>query len=179
MKRILLLGTFVFFVSCSPVRYFTITEGGHDPLFDIKSVKTIGFTPFCINGRCDELTEKQFFIYARNELQERGYEVYFIPKEYMEYIETENGLEVHVKESYENMPDLTLTVLFDQGLGNVVHVPGQSVGSLNWGNQYGGGYYGETQGYDVQTYFMEWEATIYGQSLGWDFKKGKPQTKFV
>jgi hypothetical protein len=64
------------------------------------------------------------------------------------------------------MPDLTLTVWAHQGLGNVVQVPGQSGGSVSWGNKYGGGYYGATEGYNVQTYFLQLQYTLWS---------GKPQ----
>lgn len=139
--------------SCA-VKYYTYREGGHDPLFDIGAVKTIGFTSFCPELDCDELTEKQFFVYAKDELQKRGYTVFYIPKQYLEYIETEKGFECHVKANYKDMPDLTLTIGFEQGLGNVVHVPGQSFGYAGWGNSSGSGYYSQTQGYSVQTYYL-------------------------
>lgn len=84
----------------------------------------------------------------------------------MEYIESEAGVECDVKENYKSMPDLILTIYFNQELGNVVHVPGQSAGYLNWGNNSGSGYYDETQGYDVQTYLL---------TLGYTLWSGKPE----
>jgi hypothetical protein len=162
-KNILISSLFIILTACAPVKYYTYIEGGHDPSFDIKSTKTIGLVPFCYryNEQCDELTEKQFLAYAQNELQKRGFTVFYIPKEYLEYFETEKGVESYVKADYENMPDLILNVWYHQDLGNVVHVPGQSGGSINWNSDGGKGSYRSTEGYNVQTYFLQLQYTLW------------------
>jgi hypothetical protein len=171
-------------LSCAPVRYLTFYEGGHDPLFDMKGVKTIGFTPFCWTNftSCDELTEKQLYVYARDELQKRGYKVFFIPREYLETDPDTSKHAVYVKEDYPDMPDLTLTLHYWQGLGNVVNVPGQSTGYVNWGKSGGSGYYGESQSYNVQTYFLVLSYTLWSgkpkfMNKTWQgvIKKGSPK----
>lgn len=179
------LASFLFIFSCAPVKYFTYYEGGHDPLYNIREVMKIGFTPFCWtdwakeNG-CDELVEKQMFVYARDELQKRGYRVVYIPPQFLEEDSAKRA--IYVKANYKNMPDLTLTVTYWQGLGNKVQVPGQSVGTLNWGNSGGGGYYGQTQGYEVQTYFLVLGYTLWSgapkyMNKAWEgiVKKGSPK----
>jgi hypothetical protein len=180
-----LLTSLLLLYSCSSVKYFTYYEGGHDPLYNIKEAKTIGFAPqYWTNlGKAvgyDELAEKQIFVYARNELQKRGYKVVYIPPEYLEQDPATSA--IYVKESFKDMPDLTLTVLYYQGLGNKVQVPGQSIGTLNWANKSGSGYYGQTQGYEVQTYFLVlgftlWSGTPKYTNKAWEgiIKKGSPK----
>ncbi len=174
-----------FIVSCSSVQYHTIYEGGFDPLFDFEKVKTIGFTPFCWTGwykdaGCDELFEKQLFIYAKDQLGKRGFEVFYIAPEFLEADSAVKA--VYVKSGYENMPDLTLTAFSYQGLGNVVEVPGETYGAINWGSKYGGGYYGETKGYEVQTYTMRIAYTLWSgphkyMNKAWEgvITKGSPE----
>jgi len=182
-----LLAFFIFLFSCSNIVYNTYYEGGHDPLFNIKKAKTIGFTPFYWTksaraAGCDELIEKQMFVYVRNELQKRGFKVVYIPPEFLEEGSDESRTEIYIKENYKDMPDLTLTVQYWQGLGNTVQVPGQSYGSLNWGKYGGRGYYGETQGYEVQTYFLLLSFTLWNDAPKymnkvWEgtIKKGSPK----
>ena len=153
---VLLLTSF----SCSPVIYNTVYEGGHDPLFDIKAVKTIGFAPYSWTKKgkelgMDELFEKQLFVYAKNELTARGFNVFYIYPENL--IENKTNGEVYVRESYANMPDLMLTLGYSQRKSNVVHVPGQAYGSLYKGI---GSYY-QTEGYDVQAYSLNLAFTLW------------------
>lgn len=171
-------------VSCAPVKYYTYYEGGMDPLFDIKSVKTIGFTPFswtkkAKEGGVDELAEKQLYIYAKEELEKRGYKVFYISPE---DLENPSEFEVNVKPDYKNMPDLTLTAGYFQGLGNVVNVPGQSYGGISWGKKDGSGYYGSSEGYNVQTFMLVLNITLWSgapkyMNKAWEgtIKKGSPK----
>lgn len=187
MRLGFLIIPFAVLLGCAPVKYFTYYEGGHDPLYNMNKVKTIGFIPFGWTSQakaagCDELVEKLMYVYARDELQKRGYEVYYIPPEYLERDPDSSKQAYYVKESYGKMPDLTLTVYYWQGLGNKVHVPGQAVGAVNWGNYGGGGYYGKTQGYDVQTYYLVLDYTLWSGSpkymnKAWQgtIKKGSPK----
>lgn len=183
-KNVLLV-VVTFIVSCSPVRYFTYLEGGHDPLFNINESKTIGFCPMSWTeagkkAGIDELVEKQMYVYARDELQKRGFKVFYISPDNLEQ-DTSNG-GIYVKPNYKNMPDLTLTLFYWQGLGNKVQVPGQSLGTINWNNGGGGGYYGQTQGYEVQTYFLIlnyalWRSAPKYMNKAWEgvVKKGSPK----
>jgi len=149
----------IMLISCAPIVYNTYYEGGHDPLFNINNARTIGFIPCCWtsakkNKGYDELVEKQMFVYARDELQKRGFIVTFIPAEYIEQDQINENTFYIKKEYYREMPDLTLMLYYWQGPGNKVQIPGQGVGVINWGNYGGGGYYGQTQGYEVQTYAL-------------------------
>ena len=110
----------VLIAACSPVKYFAAYEGGHDPSYNIKKAKTIGFTPICWTAKARNLgydahIEKQMFAYARDELQNRGYTVYYIPPEFIEEDTVTNA--IYVKDNFKNMPDLTLTIRYWQGPG--------------------------------------------------------------
>ena len=182
---ILIVSTFL--ISCAPVRYFTYCEGGHDPLFQIDKTKTIGFIPLYWTNAgkstgLDALVEKQLFVYARDELQKRGYTVVYISPENLEEDSDTSTHLIKFKESYKELPDLTLMTHYWQGLGNKVQVPGQSSGVLNWSNSSGGGYYGQTQGYEVQTYFLVlqyilWSGAPNYLNKAWEgtLKKGSPK----
>lgn len=171
-------------VSCAPVKYYTYYEGGKDPFFDLKSVKTIGFTPGAWTKKAkelgvDELAEKQLYIYAKEELEKRGYTVFYI---FPEDLENPSEYEINVKPDYKNMPDLTLMVSYFQNLGNVVNVPGQSYGTISWGKKSGSGSYGSTEGYKVQTYmlgldFQLWSGAPKYINKVWEgtIKKGSPK----
>jgi len=47
------------FFGCA-VKYYTYTEGGYDPIFDMESVKTIGFIPFCNKKTVMNLLKRYF-----------------------------------------------------------------------------------------------------------------------
>jgi len=185
-QRIGLFAFSLFLISCSPIRYNTYYEGGHDPLYDIGKAKTIGFMPTCWTEKAkangyDELVEKQMFVYARNELQKRGFIVNFIPREYIEQ-DTYDEKNFYVKTEYGKMPDLTLMLFYWQGPAEKVQVPGQAIGTINWGKSGGGGYYGGTQGYEVQTYFLVlcytlWSGSPKYMNKVWEgtIKKGSPK----
>ncbi len=171
----------LFLLSCSAVRYYTYYEGGFDPFFDFKNVKTIGFTPIYWTSPAkkigyDKLFEKQLFIYAKIELEKRGFKVFYINPEFLEYDPVKEG--VYVKPDFKEMPDLTLTVIYYQGKGNVVKVPGKASGILNWGKW---GLYEQKQDYEVQTCFQVLVYTLWSGSpeytnKAWEgvIKKGSP-----
>ncbi len=159
----------IIFTACSPIVYQTNYIGGFDPLYDIKKAKTIGFTPFSWTPwsegiQSDELFEKQLFAYARAELQSRGFIVSYISQENLEYDSDISKKAVYVKSSYNPMPDLVLTVTYDQGKSNVVHVPGQSAGYLGVDNGGGRGMYAQSEGYDVQAYSISLTLTLWSGS---------------
>jgi hypothetical protein len=175
------------FFSCSPIKYYTYYEGGFDPTYEFKTVKTIGFTSFfwTINAKkygIDELFEKQLFVYAKNELEKRGYKVFYISPEFLQEDSTAvDSIAVYVKPDFNNMPDLTLTVSYFQGLGNVVKIPGQTYGIINWGKAIGGGSYGKTESQEVQTCFLSicytlWSGSPKYTNKVWQgiIKKGSP-----
>jgi len=173
-----------FLLSCSAVRYYTYYEGGFDPFLDFKNIKTIGFTPIYWTSPAkkigyDELFEKQLFIYAKIELEKRGFKVFYIDPEFLEYDPVKEG--VYIKPDFKEMPDLTLTVIYYQGLGNVVKAPGKTSGILSWGKSLGKGFYEQTQDYEVQTYFQVLIYTLWSGSpeytnKAWEgvIKKGSP-----
>ena len=173
-----------FLLSCANVTYHTYYEGGFDPFYDFKNLKTIGFTPFGWTNTAreigyDELFEKQLYVLAKKELEKKGFEVFYISPEYLEYNTTTNVLSI--KTSYKEMPDLTLTVFYYQGLGNVVEVPGTASGLLKWGKSLGIGSFNQTQSYKVQTYFLALAYTLWSGppkyiNKAWEgvIKKGSP-----
>ena len=170
MKKMLFLA-FIILVGCAPVKYYTTLDGGFDPTFNLKSAKTIGFTSFywTEGGKkynVDPLVEKQFFALAKKELENRGFKVFYISPDNLYQDSTGN---VSVK-GLDDFPDLTLTTAFCQGLGNVVTVPGASYGGANWGQYGGGGYYISSQSYNVQTYVLFSNYTLWA---------GKPEYKEI
>lgn len=182
MKKMLFLA-FIILVGCAPVKYYTTFDGGFDPTFNLKSAKTIGFTPFywTEGGKkynVDPLVEKQFFALAKKELENRGFKVFYISPDNLYQDSTGN---VSVK-GLDDFPDLTLTTTFGQGLGNVVTVPGASYGGANWSQYGGGGYYISSQSYNVQTYVLFLNYTLWAgkpeyNEIIWSgsIRKGSPK----
>lgn|GEM_PF-1287272 len=160
------MSLFLLAFSCYPVSYKTLYQGGYDPLFNISQIKTIGFTSFCWTEYhkalgYDELAEKRLYILAKDELEKRGFHVFFISKEFLEY--NPDTKELTVKSDYDNMPDLTLTLYYGQSSGTT-HVPGKTVGTINWRNRQGGGLYKQTEGYDVTGWAMFLTYTLWSGS---------------
>lgn len=161
MKKLLIL-TFIILVGCAPIKYYTTFDGGFDPTFNVKSAKTIGLTPcyWTESGKkcnVDPLVEKQFLALAKKELENRGFRVFYISLNNLCQDSTGN---INVK-GLDEFPDLTLTTNFGQGLGNVVTVPGASYGGANWGQYGGGGFYTSKQSYNVQTYVLFLNYTLW------------------
>lgn len=151
-------------LSCyqSPIKYNSHYEGGFDPLFDFSNVKTIGFVPtywteFGEKNGIDELFEKQLFVYAKKELEKRGFKVFYIGPEFLEYDSEKEG--VYVREDYKKMPDLILTAFYYQGAGNVVEVPAKASGILTSRL----GLYEQEDSYKVQTYFLVLAYTLWSE----------------
>lgn len=165
MKCFIYSALALIFISCAPVKYYTYFDGGFDPTYEMKKITTIGFVPQywseAAKGRADELMEKRLFGLARTEFENRGFNLKYINPKYLTQDSTGN---ISVQ-GLDTLPDLTLTVIYNQGLGNVVNVPGQSFGSANWNKNGGGGYYGSNEGYQVQTFLL---------SIGFTLWNGKP-----
>lgn len=150
-----------------------IYKGGFDPLYNMKTAKTVGFTPFCWvkQFRCDEILEKRAYVAAKHELEKRGYTVFYIEPQFL----ISKGNEVYVKTNYKRMPDLTLTFGV-QSNSFQTKVPDRSYGNANVNAYRGYSNYSSSEGYvvnnnqialgltlwsDAPTYMKKaWEGTV-------------------
>ena len=184
---IVLFSTWILLIlSCAPVYYNTFYEGGRDPLFDFSNIKTIGFSPWCWTDNAkskgmDELAEKRLYVLAKTELEKRGFRVFFISPEFLEEDDSLNA--IYVKQSYENMPDLTLTLYYRQQLGKSVKIPGKSSGMVNWRDKQGRGFYTQREGYEIQTcslllVFTLWSGSPKYMNKVWEGACIKGSSKF-
>ncbi|RDH82694.1 MAG: hypothetical protein DIZ80_10465 [endosymbiont of Galathealinum brachiosum] len=133
-----------------PINHKTTYDGITDPLFDLKSTRTIGLVTgyWTEEGKklgVDGLIEKTLLAYCKTELENRGYIVHFIPLKNLHHID--GGKQINVRD-LKNYPDLILTVAFIESQMKVT-VPGQAYSGVYLGQYGGSGWSGGHESYDV------------------------------
>lgn len=133
--------------ACSPIKYRTFFDASKDPTYDFKAAKTIGLAPvfWTVQGQAskiDELKEKQFLLYIKAELEQRGFSAEYLDADKLEERNSKLALKPAAK-----YPDLLLTCDFSIQ-PEKVNVPGQAFSRYDATS----GYYSKTQSYEVQTY---------------------------